>query len=578
MGIDGRDEEEDADTIFCTLADMTGQHKLSVKYLDPEILTTMPTDHTIDEKAPLGDAEAQRLLKRTPNNYLINQIYNFWFLLSSFLLTFLITRAVATSQYGVYAIIQTALNTLTYIVALGLEDATVTFVPRVLAEYGLAAAARLARYLLLLRLLLLCIGIALLLFGLPWLSKGIALLPFPTSQEISQGLQNPLLVKYSIPIALYMFGTGIGNLLSACCAAQMRMQIVLVVGGLTQAILLVASFFLLSAGWGIDGILWLQALVALFNALAFVCWQTPFLLKGPDDYKLPIRNILRLSFSAWLTNLAAGALFKQISIILLGVFLITVEQIGYFNLAFQLADAANLLLVAGFAGVGSSALSTAFVGQNHERLGQTWQALIKVETLLAAPVLVFCLFNAANITSILYGSRYDPVWPLLTIFLFFNLLVRILGGTVHQASLYVVGKPRQVVLSQWLGLAIVVGVGVIFIPRFGAAGALIADGVAKTVVAILLLAFLARAIPSAHRRELLTFTLRFMLALAVAAIPSLLWHPANRLLLGASGAIFVLFCLLLLLLIKPLSRADLEMLYDLNPRMAKYLTYFSRRH
>ena len=154
-----------------------------------------------------------------------------------------------------------------------------------------------------------------------------------------------------------------------------------------------------------------------------------------------MKAVLRLSFSAWLTNLASGALLKQISIILLGIYLISFTDIGYFNLSFQLADSANVLLVGGFAGVGGSALSAAFVGKNRERLGQTWQTLIKVETVLAAPGLVFCLFNASTITQVLYGSKYAPVGPLLVIFILFNLLVRILGTTVHQASLYVVGNP-----------------------------------------------------------------------------------------------------------------------------------------
>ncbi|GCE20509.1 hypothetical protein KDK_43090 [Dictyobacter kobayashii] len=217
------------------------------------------------------------------------------------------------------------------------------------------------------------------------------------------------------------------------------------------------------------------------------------------------------------------------------------------------------------------------MGQNHQRLGQTWQALIKVETLLAAPVLVFCLFNAANITNILYGSKYDPVWPLLTIFLFFNLLVRILGTTIHQASLYVLGKPRQVVLSQWLGIVIVIGGGIICIPLFGAAGALIADGLAKTVVGVLLLLFVVRHIPATDRRELFVFTCRFMLALALAALPCLLWHPKDRILLGASGCLFIVLCLGLLIWIKPLSGADLAMLKSMHPRLGKYLRFFSRR-
>ncbi|GLV59651.1 hypothetical protein KDH_64770 [Dictyobacter sp. S3.2.2.5] len=528
------------------------------------------------DKASQGDSEARRLLKRAPNSYVINQIYSLWFFLSSFLFTVLITRAVTTGEYGVYAIIQTTINTIIYIVALGIEDATVTFVPRLLSEFGSGVASQLARYLLAIRLLILFMTIALILFGFPLLATGIALIPIPGSATVASTLQSPLLSRFSIPIALYVFGTGISNLFSALCAARMRMHIVLVIGSITQGALLLAGFILLTLGWGIDGILWLQALVALLNALAFVCWLAPFLLKGAPHHRLPLKNIWQIGISAWLTNLATGALFKQISIILLGVFLISVENIGYFNLSFQLADAANLLLVSGLTGVGGSALAAAFTGHNHQRFGQTWQALIKVETLLAAPVLVFCLFNAANITNVLYGSKYDPVWPLLTIFLFFNLLVRLLGTTIHQSGLYVLGKPRQVVASQWLGLLIVIGVGILCIPIFGAAGALIADGVAKTVAGILLLIWIAPQIPSGQRREVLVFTGRFMLALILAALPCLLWHPKDRILLGISGCLFIILCLGLLWWIKPLTQPDIELLKGMNPRLAGYLRYFSR--
>ncbi|WP_201362084.1 lipopolysaccharide biosynthesis protein [Dictyobacter formicarum] len=534
------------------------------------------TQHTSDDKPSPGDSEARRLLKRAPNSYLINQIYNLWFFFSSFLFTVLITHAVTTGDYGVYAIIQTFINTIIYLVALGIEDATVTFVPRLLSEFGMGVASQLARYLLALRLIILFVTIALIIFGLPLLATGLALIPITGSAAIAHNLQNPLLSRSSIPIALYVFGSGIGNLFSAFSAAQMRMHIVLIIGSIAQGALLLAGFVLLTIGWGIEGILWLQALVALLNALAFVCWLAPFLLKGAPHHRLPLKNIWQVSISAWLTNLATGALFKQVSIILLGVFLISVENIGYFNLSFQLADAANLLLVSGLTGVGGSALAAAFTGQNHQRLGQTWQALIKVETLLAAPVLVFCLFNAANIPTILYGSKFDPVGPLLTIFLFFNLLVRILGTTIHQSGLYVLGKPRQVVTSHWLSILIVIGVGIICIPIFGAAGALIADGLAKTTTGILLLIFIAPHIPTTQRREVLVFTGRFMLALTLAALPCLLWHPKDRILLGISGCLFIILCLGLLWWIKPLTQPDIELLRGMNPRMASYLKYFSR--
>jgi O-antigen/teichoic acid export membrane protein len=267
-------------------------------------------------------------------------------------------------------------------------------------------------------------------------------------------------------------------------------------------------------------------------------------------------------------------LLKQVSIILLGYFAVSIIQIGYFNLSFQLAHAASLLLVSGFGGVGSSALAAAFVGKNYDRLARSWQALIKIETLLAAPVLMFCLFNAQNVAHALYGSNYDPVGPLLAIFLFFNIVTRVLGATMHPYAMYVIGKPRLVVLSQWLGLLAVIGFGIVLIPRWGPAGALVADGLAQVLMGVLLLAFLWRVLP---RKYPLDFTWRFLLGLILAALPGILWHPGSRLLLGVSGVIFLILCVGLLILIKPLNSEDVEMIGSLNARVVPVLKWFARR-
>lgn len=520
---------------------------------------------------------ARNLLRRTPNNYLFNQVYGLWFYISSFLLTVLITRSVSPTQYGVYAVVLTAYNTILYIMALGLEDATTTFIPRILAEHGEAGAARLIRYLFGIRLLVLILGTSLILFGLPGLAALIAHLPIAGATQIAKSLTDPILLSYSTPLAVYVLGTGITNLLSALSTARMRVQIVLIIGGLLQLGLLSVGFFLLQRGWGVNGVVWMQAVGSLISAAAFVAWQAPFLLKMGTDYRPPLKAVVQLGLSAWVTNIASGALLKQISITLLGIFAVSLTDIGYFNLSFQLADAANTLLISGFIGVGSSALAVAFVGNHYERLANTWQVLIKVETLLAAPGLIFCLFNASNIADALYGSKFDPVGPLLAIFVFFNLLARVLGTTIHQAGLYVIGKPRSVVISQWLGILCVILVGSVLIPIRGAAGALIADGIAKAVTGVLLLFFLLRYLPSQYPKELLGFTLRFLLALVIAALPSILWHPTNRILLGVSGGIFILLCVGLLVWIKPLNASDMELLKQVNPRAAKYVRWFARK-
>src|SRR6266566_3143713 len=116
---------------------------------------------------PRGEKGARYLLKRTPTNYLLNQAYGLWVFASLFILSLIMTRKVSVTQYGVYAIAMAAFNTIAYIVAFGLEDATTTFVPRVLTMHGRAAAASLVRRMLALRLAILTVSVLILLFALP---------------------------------------------------------------------------------------------------------------------------------------------------------------------------------------------------------------------------------------------------------------------------------------------------------------------------------------------------------------------------------------------------------------------------
>jgi O-antigen/teichoic acid export membrane protein len=526
-----------------------------------------------ETEIPHGEKGARYLLKRTPTNYLLNQAYGLWVFVSLFILTLIITRKVTVAQYGVYAIAMAAFNTIAYIVAFGLEDATTTFVPRVLAEHGRAAAALLVRRILALRLAILTLSVVTILFALPALAIVIAAIPLSSTAGIVAGLRDPSLLGHITPIAVFVFGNGIASLLTAVYASQMRMRIVFIVGSATQFLLLVLSFISLQLGWGIDSVLWLQAIFSLVNAAAFVLWQAPLLLTRGATYAQPMKPLMRVGISAWVTNLISGAMFKQVSIILLAYFTVSVVQIAYFNLSFQLAHAASLLLVSGFGGVAGSALAAAFVNINFERLARSWQTLIKIETLLAAPVLVFCLFNAQAIAHLLYGSNYDPVGPLLAIFLFFNVIVRILGTTIHQSTLYVMGRSRLVVLAQFVGLVGVLVIGILLIPYWGPAGALVADGISQIIIGGLLLAFVSRDLPEKYP---LGFTLRFLLALTIAALPGIIWHPSGRVMFGVSGILFLLLACGLLLVIKPLNARDLEMVAEVNTRMGKYLKWFAR--
>src|SRR6266700_7842836 len=171
--------------------------------------------NTLKTQEPQGEVEAQRLLKRTPNSYLFNQAYGLWFFISWFFLTVIITHEVSTAQYAIIAIALTAYNTILYIVAMGLEDATTTYIPRIFAEQGQAAAAALARRLLLVRLVVLFFSVGIMLSGLPIIAFLIAHLPIKGAAAAATSLANPELLSHITPIAIYVLGSSIGSLLNA---------------------------------------------------------------------------------------------------------------------------------------------------------------------------------------------------------------------------------------------------------------------------------------------------------------------------------------------------------------------------
>ena len=77
-----------------------------------------------EPEIPHGEKGARYLLKRTPSNYLLNQLYGLWVFGVLFILTLIMTRKVSVVEYGVFAIASAAFNTIAYIVSFGLEDAT----------------------------------------------------------------------------------------------------------------------------------------------------------------------------------------------------------------------------------------------------------------------------------------------------------------------------------------------------------------------------------------------------------------------------------------------------------------------
>jgi O-antigen/teichoic acid export membrane protein len=541
------------------------------------------------EEQPSGPSQAEVLVRRAPMGFLWNQLYQFWFFGASFLLTEVVTRGLPPKDYGVYAAAITAFTTLSYVAAFGLEEAATIWVPRALTESGRAQASSIIRRLIGVRLLFLLAISAVMLFLFPMLPGWLGGLTVPGAAGLATALGAPAIQDHLLPLAFYVCGNGFVLLLFAIFTSLLRTRVIFVVSGCAQAANLALSWLFLKLGWGVSGAIWALALVSWLTALAYFFWLAPFLSIRRPRHSISLLPALRLSVAAWLTNLAGGALLKQIVVSLLSVYLLAAvrdTQIGFFNLAFQLGHSAGLLLVAGLSFVGMATMAAAYTGQNRSWLSASWRGVQKVQILLSLPLLVFSMLNAQTIVVLLFKQDYADVGPLLQLFLVFNILTRVSGGGFNQAALYVLGKQRFVVFLQWASLALTAGLGFLLIPRYGLLGALMAAGLPPVLVELSQLVYL---LPFLNRRYPLRFVLRYALVLAVPVIAGLFLHPVDWLRhivtgtlldwlgLIAAGLLFGILLIVALLLVKPLEAEDAALLNSMNPRVRALLRLLIRK-
>jgi O-antigen/teichoic acid export membrane protein len=525
-------------------------------------------------------ASAETLVRRAPMGFLWNQLFQLWLFGSGLLLMLVVARGVTKDQYGAFQVALTAFNTALYIAAFGLEEAATIWVPRALAEHGRGQASSVIRRLLSIRLLFLLVVCASMLFLLPVAPAWLNHLPIPGVDRLANALDNQAIQQHLPALACYVSGIGVVNLLFSVFTALLRTRVTLVISGLSQAGNLALAWFLLRLGWGVDGALWALGIVAWVTAVGYLFWLAPLLFARSPRQPISLRPALRLGAAAWLTNLANGALIKQVAVWLLLFYLGSqaLASVGFFSLAFQLGHSAGLLLIAGLSGVGMATMAAAYAGENRAWLATSWRAVLKVQILLSLPLLVIALLNAQAIIILLFGRGYADVAPLLQLFLVFNILTQLSGGNTHQAALYVLGRQRVVVALQWGGLALTALLGVALIPFTGPMGALIATGVPPVLINVTQLALIW---PALHRGYPLRFVARYAMAMLAPFLVGLaidfFFHPAGFIGLAAASIIFTILLVGALLVIKPLEVDDALLVGKLNSWLRRVLLLFIRK-
>lgn len=526
----------------------------------------------------MGDASSRSedLIRRAPSGYLWNQAFSLWLFFSLFLYQIVITRLLPPAEKGVYELVLTPANFAVYLAALGLESAGSVYLPRVLAEGGPRQAMAITLRLVGIRLAAVLVIAGAVIWGLPALAHLLATLAVPGSDSLARTMSHPTLLAHRVALAGYLIGVGMANLMAALLTALMRTRVVFVVGGIAQALSIALAYVLVGPlHRGADGALAAISFPAVLMAIAYIIALYRIIMARPGRLgQRMLGGMLRLGVAAWLADLANGSLIKLIAVAQLAL-VVSHAQIAFFGLAFEMGHAAAFLFVAGLGGVGLAAMAAAYTRRQRAHLATAWRTISKLQVVLAVPLVLFCVPHSDAIMRVVYGDAYASAGGLLALFLALNALVRVAGGGSHSAALYVLGQQNWVVVSQWGSLGVLAALDALLIPSYGAAGALLAVGLAQLSAELFMLMLARRALARPYP---LPFMLRVLIALLPALVLTTLWRPASLAGLILSGAGYALLFLGCLRLMRPLDLEDKALLqYVATPLRIMLLPFVAPR-
>ncbi len=282
----------------------------------------------------------------------------------------------------------------------------------------------------------------------------------------------------------------------------------------------------------------------------------------PDQLQQRVRRHLRI---VSVTIIVGFLIASDVEILFLNLFDSAVSA-GYFKVAFQLATGI-MLLVPGVFGALLLPMMAKANSQGREAGGRRFAAVTSYLVLLAAPVVAFGACFSGPTIGLLYGASYAASAPVFAWCLF----ACAVGTATQGASSLLVSADRQhtiLMLTMALGV-LKMALDFFLITRFGLYGSVAAIVIEVLVIAASYLIIGIRV--SGVQLEWLRL-LRIVLAAALAAalvMPVYALHLPPVLTLSFGGIVLSGAYLLLTLLLRCWSAADISQMQELHQRFAR---------
>lgn len=495
-------------------------------------------------------------LKRIASGFFWNQIGRSLEYVLIFLFSALIARKLGAEINGIYAMVLSIVYFLFVISSFGLETAISSTFPKLFGE-NIFAASTAFRKLLIFRILS-ALGIGLIFYLFRY--KVLEL------TNISHVVFDFILVVF-----FYFVLRSITSLFISFLTAFFQTRTTSFISVAIRIAELVAGFFIIQSGYGLDWIFLLLTTTALIQVgiLSFVLRKELF----SNSENISVQSIITLGGKFWLNTSLEFLFGKQAIIILLGVFSISLTDIGFFDVAYSFAQVLNVGLTMGFFGISIAAFST-IESKEKTLVKDYWESLNRALLLLVVPVFIFVIVFAEILIPFVYSSEYSESVLWVQIFSVIFLITRILGGGIAADYLHAKGQVKPLLISSAASGVISIVLAVLLIKYFAVLGAIAAVSISAITISALHLLYVRKFIDVKLQIEFTTKLL--FISILSASVAFLICQFVNDWDPIFSFGIFFFVLLVVFNFVKPFKPSDTENLSRIDERLHRAAKWFTK--
>jgi O-antigen/teichoic acid export membrane protein len=257
------------------------------------------------------------------------------------------------------------------------------------------------------------------------------------------------------------------------------------------------------------------------------------------------RRIFNFSISIYVLSLLSAIVFDKSELLFLKLFQ-TPAELAYYSIAFGLtarmataSDSISYVLFPTFV--------TGYAQNGPDELSAIYRRSIHYVQLVMVPIFIWCIPIAPRLVVLIYGGEYTKVVPVVQVLL--GTMVITVMLTVSASAIIALEGQRSFFWFMVVDAALNIGLDFMFIPRYGAVGAALANGLSQVIAVCGLIWLLQKELPGSFP-FITSFKIYFAAAMSAAVIfyVDLVMRVGLLVLcLSTALAAILYFCLLYLL-------------------------------